>query len=192
VNCPVCKSATLNPAPEAGDAPRMLECRYCGGRYLPFHEYWTWRSAMEEFPDRPIDESAIVDVPLSTPEANLAKLCPECGRIMTRTRIDLETHFFLDRCGNCGGFWFDAAKWDVLKSRHLHYEIHLINTDSWQARIKKAEIARSNEKMLRGRLGDADYEEMLRVKGWLDTNPGRDLILSFLTRARSSLPVSTP
>jgi hypothetical protein len=36
---------------------------------------------------------------------------------------------------------------------------------------------------------DADYQEMLRVKAWLDSHPGRDLILAQLSRARSSLPL---
>src|SRR5687768_15519781 len=34
VNCPVCKSAALAPTVET--EPRMLECTFCGGKYLPF------------------------------------------------------------------------------------------------------------------------------------------------------------
>jgi transcription elongation factor Elf1 len=190
VNCPVCKGDTLIPAARTEDSPQALQCKFCGGRYLPFHDYWAWRSEQDERPERPLDPSGLVDVPLSSSEANFAKLCPECRHIMTRIRIDLEQHFFVDRCGNCGSWWFDSMKWDVLQSRNLHYEIHQINTGSWQARLKRAEIARSNERMLRGRLGDEDYEQMLRVKRWLDHHPQRDVILACLTRVKSSLPVN--
>src|SRR5262249_10072193 len=147
--------------------PRMSECKYCSGRLLASADYWTWRNELEEAQELHLDEMRPLDVPAAAPESQLAKLCPECGRIMTRVRIELDSPFFLDRCGNCGATWFDPMKWEVLKSRGLHVEIHQINTPTWQAKIRRSEVARSNERMLRGRIGDADFDEMLRVKGWL-------------------------
>src|SRR5688500_2761878 len=110
----------------------MLECRFCGGRYLSFHEYWSWLSALEDPGDRPLDEGSLVEVPPSAPEHNFAKLCPECSHIMNRVKIELDSPFYIDRCGNCGGIWLDVGKWEVLKSRHLHVELHQINTAAWQ------------------------------------------------------------
>ena len=189
MNCPVCKGA-LTPIADAH--PRMLECRFCVGHFLRSNDYWEWRNALEDGEDLPLEELRPLEVPPSAPESQLAKLCPECGRIMTRVRLELELPLFLDRCGGCGATWFDPLKWEVLKSRGLHVEIHQVNTLSWQAKLRRSEIARANERMLRGRIGDADYDEMLRVKGWLETHPARDLILSFLSRAKSSLPVGEP
>jgi len=49
-----------------------------------------------------------------------AKICPDCGRILIKYRVDNSLDFYVEHCGNCNGIWFDKNEWDNIKLNNLH------------------------------------------------------------------------
>jgi Zn-finger nucleic acid-binding protein len=160
MNCPRCKSTTLVPEDlEPGLAG--LKCRQCGGRWIEGSRYLGWVAAQgQQLAEKPPAEG--VELPVT--ESDKAKLCPECGRFLTRAKVGHAVGFHLERCANCGGIWTDANEWEVLKSRNLHDNLHFIFSGAWQAEVMRQE---------RKRLGDVDFTEVKRVRAWLDAHPKR-------------------
>jgi Zn-finger nucleic acid-binding protein len=169
MNCPVCKSTTLVPEDlEPGLAG--LRCRQCGGRWIEGARYLAWVAAQgQQLAEKPPAEG--VELPVT--ESGRAKLCPECGRFLTRAKVGHAVGFHLERCAGCGGIWTDANEWEVLKSRNLHDNLHFVFSGAWQAEVLRGERERGREQLLRGKLGEADFAEVKRVRAWLDGHPRR-------------------
>ena len=114
-------------------------------------------------------------------EAGKAKLCPECGRFLTRAKVGHGVGFHLDRCGACGGTWFDANEWEVLRARNLHDDVHFIFSAAWQAHVARREREEAHERLMAEKLGDADWAEVKRIRAWLHGHPQRSQLYAALT-----------
>ena len=88
-----------------------------------------------------------------------------------------------DQCGNCGGVWFDKDEWEALKARDLHDDIYLIFTAPWQDQVRGQESRRSQEEIYRKKFGDEDFNEIQRMKAWIDGRPRKQEILAYLMSA---------
>jgi Zn-finger nucleic acid-binding protein len=178
MRCPVCKHRTLTPtAMEEGLAAR--HCGACGGRWLRADAYARWRSRRGgDLPEHLAEEGA----PAPPTEPPGARLCPECGHILTRCRVGHGVGFALDACRTCGGVWLDAGEWEALRARNLHDDIHRIPSAAWQREVRAAERDEERERLLLERFGPADLAELRRVKAWLDAHPSRAEMLAFLSR----------
>ena len=97
---------------------------------------------------------------------------------MSRFRIGKGLEFYLDRCGACGGMWFDQNELEILRSSNLHGEIHKIFARSWQREITQIDY----EKRLEKTVGAETYQNLKNLKSWLDQDPNRELILAYLGR----------
>jgi Zn-finger nucleic acid-binding protein len=169
MNCPVCKATALV-AEELEPGLAGLKCRQCGGRWIEGTRYLAWVAAQgQQLAEKPPEEG--VELPVA--ESGKAKLCPECGRFLTRAKVGHALGFHLERCANCGGIWTDANEWEVLKSRNLHDNLHFIFSGAWQADVMRQERERAHEQLLRKKLGEADFAEVKRVRAWLDAHPRR-------------------
>ena len=110
MNCPVCKATTLVQEELEPGLPDK-RCRQCGGRWIEGSRYLAWVAAHgRRLADKPPEEG--VELPVA--ESGKAKLCPECGRFLTRARVGRGASFHLERCGTCGGIWTDANEWEIL------------------------------------------------------------------------------
>ena len=99
MNCPVCKTTALAAA-EVDAALPSRRCGNCGGHWVASTAYFSWLEQRgSNLPDKPAEG----DVGLRVTEVARAKLCPECGRFLTRAKVGHGVDFHLDRCGSCGG-----------------------------------------------------------------------------------------
>src|SRR5271155_18060 len=112
-NCPVCAVALFS-----GKAvePGLFgsECRKCGGGWIPSDNYWKW---IELNPATPAEAAGAS--PGSAVDTGPAKRCPDCSHFLGHHKVGHGLKFYLDHCNTCGGFWFDAGEWDLLKSKGM-------------------------------------------------------------------------
>ena len=177
MNCPVCKNVGLAAA-EADAALSSRRCGNCGGQWVAATSYFAWlESRGTDLPER----HAAGEIVLTVTEAAGAKLCPECGRFLTRAKVGHGVNFHLDRCGSCGGIWFDANEWDVLRSRNLHDDVHFVFSSAWQAEVARGEREAAHERLMAQKLGETDWAEVKRIRAWLDGHPKRAQLYAALT-----------
>jgi Zn-finger nucleic acid-binding protein len=178
MKCPACKSTPLEPRPlEPGlDASACPSCR---GLLVTFEAYWSWRESLAETTTAPPVPEA-PSAARSADEPTSAKLCPACGRFMTRLRTAGDLPFLVDRCGGCAAIWFDAGEWEVLRARGLHSRIHTFFSDSWQHRLRDQAAARQQEDRYRALLGEEVFERVREFKAWALPHPQRSIIFAFL------------
>lgn len=93
--------------------------------------------------------------------------------------------FALDRCGNCGGTWFDRNEWEVLQGSEFWNQIHLIFSPAWQNRVRHTEHVEQLQAQFAKKVGAADFAEAKRIKTWLDQHPHREAILGYLISEES-------
>lgn len=176
MKCPVCKTIELDFAPLEGELTAR-HCGQCGGNWIPSFEYWRWREAHKEvLPEKPADPAA----PNPLTGALIAKLCPECHRILVKYKVGHGANFSLDQCGHCGGVWFDKDEWEALKSRNLHDEVYTIFTAPWQNRVRSEEVQRRQEALYRQKFGEEGFEHIQRMKEWIAEHPQKQEILAYL------------
>ena len=122
MQCPVCATATLQDQ-ERESGLITLRCPSCRGQWLTSAHYWAWH---DQHPEQRAESSFDATGVSAATGDSRAKLCPECGRLLIRYKVGQELPFALDRCGGCGGVWFDADEWELLKARNLHHHMHCI------------------------------------------------------------------
>ena len=176
MNCPVCRTLRLD-AVEIQANLTAQKCSVCTGLWLTSAEFSNWIDAVRN--NEPFDPLSVA-TPSPTLEPKTAKVCAECGHLMTRYKVGHSLPFSLDRCGHCGGTWFDANEWETLTSGPLRSQIHLIFTPGWQSRIRQQEQAAEFRAQLAAKLGPVDFDVMNRVKAWLTGHPHREVILAHL------------
>ncbi len=177
MQCPICKQTSLTPGSLENNLSAH-KCQSCHGIWLQANDYLGWRSQQGDFPP---PDAASPDVSISAEDVAKAKICPQDGHFLLRYKVGKDITFALDRCGTCNGVWFDPKEWDVLKSRHLHGEIHNIFTDPWQRQVRQEEQRRSIQLFYQGKLGEEDYAELRRIKAWIGQHPERSALLAYLT-----------
>ncbi len=175
MKCPVCQTAL--------DYDRLLDsylpayrCRQCEGIWIAAREYLRWLQQQPTLlPEKPADAA---DLP--TADTPQLKLCPQCGHFLIRYRVLPNAGFYLDRCGNCNGVWFDQNEWDVLVAHNLHDKVNQFFTQPWQSRLRAEEARLKLDQLYHDRFGDDDYARIKDVRQWLQAHPQRGMLLAFL------------
>ena len=177
MKCPGCAADHM--VPEELDAGlSALHCPQCSGHWLSSDSYWKWR---EQHGENLTEEMAGDDAaPLPINESDRGKICPECRHILVKYKVGHDLAFSLERCGNCGGMWFDRYEWEALKSRNLHDDVHFIFSQPWQAGVAKAQRQKNREAFLLEKFGEQDLAEIRRIKAWLDAHPQKPALQAFL------------
>ena len=176
MKCPVCNTVALALF-ELQTNVVARKCASCGGLWLGSQEFSNWIEAIQT---GKATESANPATPAPTNEPKTAKICPGCGHLMTRYKVGHTLSFSLDRCGNCGGTWFDGNEWETLRGGPLWDQIHLIFSPAWQNQIRREDQAEHLRAQFAAKLGPADFAESNRIKLWLDGHPHRETILAYL------------
>jgi Zn-finger nucleic acid-binding protein len=112
--------------------------------------------------------------------AHRPRLCPRCGRFLTRHKISLDLPFTLDRCGVCAGVWFDAGEWAAVESRGLLPRLNHLFNDAHQHRMTMEQRRRDYESRCRAIVGEEAYERAIEIKRWLAGHPHAGTIRAFL------------
>ena len=176
MKCPLCEHKVLQSV-NLEQGPVALECESCGGRWIRSFHYWKWREHHgKSLPEKPSTEGLETTVS----DTAQAKICPECGHILSRYPVGHETAFSLDRCGHCGGMWFDRNEWDVLENRNLHDDVHMIFSTVWQAQVRREDHRKAVEQLRVKMFGDADYAKLQSIREWIRNHPLSHEIRAFL------------
>lgn len=178
MNCPVCKTVILSTS-ELEPELFTLHCASCGGHWIQSYRYWRWRERCGSDRGNPFANESPDS---GAQEPQVPKQCPECLHILVPHRVGHGVHFHLDRCGNCGGIWFDASEWETLRAWNLHTDVHKVFNAVWQREVFEAEQAEIREKRLTELLGRDDLDEARRVKRWLDSHPQSGVLYALLTQ----------
>src|SRR6185437_6632571 len=123
---------------ELPDGPSSHRCGQCGGQWVESKRYWAWI----ESPDRKQPPAPSTDAQFTVVDSIKAKICPECGHLLTRAKVGHGVNFHIDRCSHCGGIWFDALEWESLRAMGLHDDVHFVFSKTWQAELARAERER--------------------------------------------------
>ena len=220
MKCPVCKSKSLAPVALDGRLLSAHRCAACGGQFVRGEQFYRWldhpdrrtpAAARERDADTGPDArtgsgpvatagAAGLNGSLDLPPVDSphAKICPECGKLMSRYRVGHGVDFALDRCAACGGIWFDANEWEALARVGLADRVHFVFSSAWQAEIGRQESAAGERRRLTERIGAGDLAEIDRIVGWLGHHPRRRELVAYLIghlapepRGRSTTEVPT-
>ncbi|MEM1445599.1 MAG: zf-TFIIB domain-containing protein [Planctomycetota bacterium] len=155
---------------------RVMRCPVSGGAWLRPSAYWAWR---ERHDTDSLGESLGQDI-TPTSDSPAGKRCPEDGAFLIRHRVGHGLDFHLDRCGHCGGIWFDREEWEAVAQAGLAKQLHLVFTSAWQAEVRRQRAEQNREARLRERLGDGDYEKLRDVRAWIEAHPRAPELRAFL------------
>ncbi len=176
--CPICDGKG-----EKSLKPEKLEenlagyhCDDCGGHWICSRDYHDWLDVKGEI----LEEKDEYDVSIKSEDIFKAKLCPECGRIMSKYRVGHGVPFRIDICGACNGFWMDKNEWEILKSKNLHDEINAIYTRAWQKDVQNVENQEKMKLAIEKRLGRDIFEKADEFKQWLGQQEEKDIIIAYL------------
>lgn len=175
MKCPVCKKDSLQPTTLAG-GPSAESCTSCGGTWISSRQYFSWlrlqsKSPAEEGSQEPFDPAW---------DTRQLKICPECGRILSRYRILPGVSFNLDRCNTCQGVWFDAHEWEAFASHNLQTSLSQFFTRPWQEKINQQEKRLRMEKLYTDKFGATDYARLCELRSWVRAHPRSNMLLAFL------------
>lgn len=181
MKCPVCITAELSSATLESNLT-CRHCNTCGGNWIQSFEYWKWREQNKgSIPENTV---APDDLPADLPDPKSgilrAKFCPECSSILIRYKVGHGVSFAIDQCGHCGGVWFDKDEWESLKARNLHDDVYTIFTAPWQTKVRTQESIRVQEEIYRKKFGKEGFEEIKRMKEWIDEHPRKQEIIAYL------------
>ena len=175
MKCPVCKLDMLGAITLVNDLPAR-QCSQCNGIWISSNAYMSWQRAKGiDLPEKKTGSSFD-----PTWEAETFKICPDCGHMMRRFKIFPGIEFFLDRCSNCNGIWFDHHEWDALAERNLHDNLPDFFTRPWQDTLRAGEAKIRMENLYTTKFGAQDFEKIKEVRAWIAEHPQRNMLLAFL------------
>lgn len=176
MNCPVCEATEL--APETLEANlTSLKCPSCKGNWIRGAHYWKWLEMHgENLPEVPDEGDG-----LQSSETGKYLDCPECRFRMTKYMVGHGVGFTLDHCSGCKGIWLDGNEWEALKKRNLHDDLNAMLTEFWQASARREARRKHLEQIYTQRFGTEDFEEIQRVRTWLDNHKNKQELIAFLT-----------
>jgi Zn-finger nucleic acid-binding protein len=151
-SCPKCRDTILR-SPE-GRATRLLRCPDCRGTWLPKDE-----ARIEAVGDL-LEHDTIRP---SKPEDLKTGLCPFGHGILIRARVELEEPFYLDRCNECGGIWFDKGEWNKLARGHLLDHLHALWDPAVRFRLQKQRADLVFKQKLESEVGTEAFKHLLAI-----------------------------
>jgi len=175
MNCPVCKKSELS-LNHLEDNLTSQQCPLCRGNWIAGAEYWKW----VEKHKTDLAERVVEHETLSLAETGLPIDCPECRFRMVKYLVGRGLEFSIDHCLGCKGIWLDGNEWEALKKRNLHDDLNLMFTSFWQTEAQRLERKKKMEQIYVNRFGETDYEEIKRIRYWLDTKNNREELIAYL------------
>jgi Zn-finger nucleic acid-binding protein len=155
------------------------ECPGCRGHWLPSFNYWSWRAMHGPgLPIRDPDDETVKATDRPEP-----KDCPECGTRLAGYAVGHGVPFHLDRCLACGGTWFDADEWAILRHRQMHDDIDRIFMSAWQESLSDEDRETWDLDYAR-RLDPDDFRKLRRFRAWVDAHPQRKTLIAYLRHER--------
>jgi Zn-finger nucleic acid-binding protein len=119
MNCPKCRTPTLQLATRGAGGLRLDRCTRCGGTWLDYGEL---APAAED----PLLPAEPPDAPQPDPGADLRSgPCPRCGIPLRQVPFP-SGPFHVDGCPRCGGLFLEPGEFAAVASRHLVDELEQV------------------------------------------------------------------
>lgn len=175
MKCPICKGIFLEKIALINEL-YAHSCKSCGGNWIRYEDYWKWRESNLCLLRKPFN----IKNHLPVKDSTQAKICPDCGRILIKYRVDNSLNFYVEHCGNCNGMWFDKNEWENIKLNNLHGHIHSIPTKPWQKKIREEALRENLQDKYIKKFGRWDYERLKEMREWIYKKENRIEMLSYL------------
>ncbi len=175
MKCPNCKSNELVPT-ELDRGLVGAGCNSCDGTLLPLINYRYWLETIGESID-----NDNVDQHVEADDSKAAKLCPKCGKMMTKYRIGYDQENRVELCGHCDEAWLDSGEWQLLKSLELQDDLSEVFTDAWQRKLRIDHEKQKWDQHFTQLFGVEDFKKISEFKSWIDQHPEAADIKHFLT-----------
>ncbi len=171
--CPVCKEERLE-VKVLAEQLKVFGCMVCGGNWVRHEDYLKFGSV------NTISNEKTTGKNLPVADSKQANICPDCGRILIKYRVDNKLDFYVDHCGNCNGVWLDRNEWENLCMNNLHYQINSFFTKPWQKKLRDEAAKNSLKDKYIRKFGRWDYERLKEMREWIYKNEKKNEMLSYL------------
>jgi Zn-finger nucleic acid-binding protein len=176
MKCLVCKNVDLEEC-ELVSGLKAHNCSQCGGNWMKFENYIEWHNNNNNVQ---VEVEGGEKKYITVNDSMNAKLCPDCGRILTVYKVASNLNFKIEHCAFCNGIWFDKNEWENLRENKLHNKIGEFFTDSWQRKIREEERRQYFEDFYTKKFGVEDYAKIKEIRNWLNNNESKDMLLAYL------------
>jgi Zn-finger nucleic acid-binding protein len=187
MKCPKCKTIELRGGgPYASPGNRAGSCPTCGGIWIQSNNFSAIADHFGESPkDSPESEEN------NDPDSRTG-LCPDGHGIMIRAKVPLEPPFYLEKCGACGGIWFDRGELSRVLESDLISNLSVIWTMAWQRRQHQQEGLEQYRRIQKEKLGEEIYEQIVRLAEILKDHPHKIRGISLLHHELETGPEKPP
>ncbi len=106
--------------------------------------------------------------------------CPDGHGLLRRARVTWHDPYFLERCGRCGGVWFDAGEWTRAAKDELFGNLSEVWSPAYRKQLSDDQSHASLEVDLRAKLGSELYDLLHALANRLEAHPHRAVALAYL------------
>lgn len=180
VQCPKCKEALIPQTLEESLA--IHHCGQCHGHWTQKDDYDTWQQHQpqeEMSPERVLGYQSQYE---PAPQDTKAALCPECQRYLSRTKVEINPPFYVERCPECQGVWQDPGEWEVLKDLGLHHHLEHLFTPHWFDEIQEKRALHLEQLDLTQKLGEDLARQVFAITSALAAHPQGEFAASYIMR----------
>jgi len=175
-HCPKCASQLLIPVQgvRASSGASALQCPSCSGFWVP-PEVVALPASVEVLTERDAR---------SAPKAQEDKRtgqCPDGHGLLRRARVTWHDPYFLERCGRCGGVWFDAGEWSRAVADDLLANLSEVWSPAFRKHLSDQQSHESLEVDLRSKLGVELFDLLHTLAERLQAHPQRAVALAYLS-----------
>ncbi|MEO7035826.1 MAG: zf-TFIIB domain-containing protein [Polyangiaceae bacterium] len=107
--------------------------------------------------------------------------CPDGHGLLRRARVTWHEPYFLERCGRCGGVWFDAGEWQRTAADDLLTNLSEVWSPAWRKQLSDQQSHAALEVDLRGKLGTELFGLLHTLAARLEAHPQRTVALAYLS-----------
>lgn len=143
-------------------------CPSSGGCWIDGKHYWEWLLKQPGFP-KLIPETQ--GDPVSVEDDNdRPMISPESGHLMRKCRVGSGLDFRIDFDAVSRGFWLDHGEYQILESRNLHDELHLICSPEYQMKLVELDSAKAQAERFEQLLGRDGCERIEAFAAWMNAD----------------------
>lgn len=176
MKCPKCPSvelAKISGIGPIGLARAPMRCPRCGGLWL----------RADDAPRLAEREELLEAAEVPSSEADLrAGRCPGGHGLMSRARVHQGEGFYLERCLECWGVWFDPGEWKRLAEHQLLGGLDRYWDPDWQLGYSRVSQEAETRRWLEERLGTSLFRELHSVAERLRAHPARSEAMAYFER----------
>lgn len=181
MHCPKCSSTLTSGCLSESLASQI--CQTCQGAWVADEDYRTWQQgrSFQGIPHVNQSHHLHEHHKVSTTD-NQGALCPQCGRFLSRTKINLNPPFYLERCPSCQGLWLDHGEWEILAHLGWHGHIDLLFSQEWQNQMRQWQQQQQERKAAVEKLGPELADLLFELTEKLKNHPNGDFGAAYLMR----------